>query len=80
VIVVAKDAGGNAVARLGDLARDVVTVRLGTRAELGRAVGKEVAALVGLTDRALAGRVLAIAGPEDAGTGETGSGEQTERT
>lgn len=63
-IVVARDASENALARLGGPAREATTVRVGSREELGRAVGKGVAVLIGLTDRELAARIVAAAGPE----------------
>ena len=58
LVVVARDAGHNAVARLGDPGSPVV--RIGSRDELGSAVGRDVAAVVGITERALADRVRSL--------------------
>lgn len=68
----ANDAAENAVRRLGQLVDEVPTVRIGSRESLGRAVGRGVAALVGLTDRELASRVVAL------GRGDIGSSSREE--
>jgi hypothetical protein len=47
-------------------------VRIGSKEDLGRAVGKGVAALVGLTDRELARRILILGGFGDAGNEKAG--------
>jgi len=59
-IVAARDASSNALARIGQLAWEVPSVRVGTREELGQAVGRGVAALVGVTDRELAARIVEL--------------------
>ena len=70
-IVAARDAADNALARLGGLKNEAPLVRIGSKEELGRAVGRGVAALVGLTDRELATRVVALGGSGDTGIGRT---------
>ena len=65
-VVAARDAADNALARLGELTKEVPTVRVGTRDELGQAVGRAVAALVGVTDRELAARIVELV--EESGT------------
>jgi len=58
LLVLAGDASDNAVARLGLSAREMVQIRCGTRSTLGRAVGREQVAVVGITDPTLARRLL----------------------
>lgn len=58
VLVVAGDASVNAVSRLGPEAREVARVTVATRAVLGRALGRGGVAVAGVTDAALAKRVL----------------------
>jgi ribosomal protein L7Ae-like RNA K-turn-binding protein len=78
--VVARDASDNAVARIGGLAGETEMVRLASREELGRAVGRGVAALVGLTDRELAMRIVAAArtGEQERNDGDGSSGRPRE--
>ncbi len=67
-IVVARDAGRNARARLGEILEEVPTVTVGTKDELGSALGRGVAALVAVTDRELGSRIVDLAGgPEVSG-------------
>ena len=68
-IVAARDAADNALDRLGGLIDEAPLARIGSKDELGRAVGRAVAALVGLTDRELATRIVALADAADAGIG-----------
>ncbi len=68
-IVAARDAADNALGRLGELKNEAPLVRIGSKEELGRAVGRGVAALVGLTDRELATRIVGLGGAGDAGAG-----------
>ena len=68
-IVVASDAADNAVARLGELADEAPLVSLATKEEIGRAVGREVVALVGVTDRELARRIVELGGSGRSGAG-----------
>ncbi|MDX1394775.1 MAG: hypothetical protein R3195_10290 [Gemmatimonadota bacterium] len=72
-IVVASDAADNALARLGELADDAPLVRMATKAEIGRAVGRDVVALVGVTDRELARRIIELGGSGRAGAGQEGN-------
>ena len=66
-VLVASDVGMNAVGRLGTLADEVRMIEVGaSREALGRAVGRSVAALVGLTDRELAARVVELVGADAA--------------
>ena len=65
-IVIARDAGANARGRLGEMLDDVPTVTIGTKEELGRALGRGVAVLVGLLDRDLAARIVELAAGRDA--------------
>ena len=58
VLVVAGDASDNALARLGPEVQAAARIRCGTRSTLGRAVGRAEVAVVGVTDRALAKRLL----------------------
>jgi len=60
-LVVARDASDRARRRLGETGRAVPTASVGTRETLGRSVGRPVAALVGITDRELARRIVAVA-------------------
>lgn len=57
-LVVATDASENAVARLGEEARSAPRVRVGSRATLGEAVGRAEVAVVGVTDAAIARRLM----------------------
>ena len=59
VLVVARDAAPNAVERVRGAAAGLRVVRLGTRQTLGRAVGRDSVALVGVTDTGFAGRLAA---------------------
>jgi len=74
VLVLATDASDNALARLGTIAEKAVLVRCGSRLTLGRAVGRGEVAVVGITDRALARRLLkeqeAPEGCDSPGAGE----------
>ncbi len=68
VLVIARDASPNAAGRAGDAGRSAPIVRVGTRETLGRAIGRPVAALVGITDRDLGDRIAAVtAGPRSGG-------------
>ncbi len=58
VLVVAGDASENAVSRLGPEARARPRVTVASRAALGRAVGRGEVAVVGVTDAALAKRIM----------------------
>lgn len=58
VLVVASDASDNAISRLGSAARDVPRITAGDRAELGRAVGRNEVAVAGVTDAALAKKIV----------------------
>lgn len=87
LIVIAGDAAASAPRRLGAEAEGVPRIALGTRVTLGRAVGRPVAALVAVTDRSLAGRILAVGGggaaaedPIDTEENQEGSGEPGGRT
>lgn len=60
-VVVAGDASARARRRLGEAGRAVPQAGVATRKALGRAVGRPVAALVGITDRELARRIVAVA-------------------
>lgn len=64
LVVVARDAGDNAVSRIrGALRRSgAPRVPIGTRAELGAALGRGPVAVVGVTDRGLAERIRRMAG------------------
>lgn len=64
LVVVARDATDNALGRLrGALERSgAVRVRLGSRADLGSALGRGPVAAVGVTDRGLAKRIRELAG------------------
>lgn len=64
MIIAARDAADNALARLGGLTKEVPTIRVGTREELGRAVGRGIAALVGVTDRDMATRIVELSDAE----------------
>ncbi|MDX1578825.1 MAG: hypothetical protein R3266_10075 [Gemmatimonadota bacterium] len=57
-LVVAGDAAESAVARLGRLADEVPRLSVGTRTALGRALGRGEVAVVAITDRRLAERIL----------------------
>lgn len=63
LVVLATDATDNAVGRIrGALNRSgAVRIRLGTRAELGSALGRGSVAAVGVTDRSLAERIRQLA-------------------
>lgn len=74
-IVIARDASGNARGRLGQILDEVPTVVVGTKEELGRALGRRVAALAGVLDRDLGRRVVELAsGTESAGDDVDGAG------
>ncbi len=59
-IVVARDAGGNALGRIPSLP-GVPVAKVGLRTSLGRSVGRAVATVVGITDRQLGERIGRIA-------------------
>jgi ribosomal protein L7Ae-like RNA K-turn-binding protein len=54
LLIVAKDASANALARLGSEGRNVPQMRLGTREILGKAVGRGEMVVAGITDSDLA--------------------------
>ena len=58
LLIVAKDASRNALARLGSEGREVPRVRLGTRETLGKAVGRGEMALAGIIDSDLAAKLI----------------------
>lgn len=58
LLVVAGDAAESALGRVGRVRDEVPVLRIATRSELGRAVGRGEVALVGLTDAALAKQVM----------------------
>lgn len=58
LLVVAKDASGNALSRLGSEARKVPRMRLGTRDMLGKAVGRGEVVVVGIIDSDFASRLV----------------------
>lgn len=60
--VVATDATPNAMKRIRSVLETSPAVRLGGKAELGRAVGRGPTAVVGVTDRGLAAEIHALAG------------------
>ena len=78
-LVVARDASERAGRRLGEAGRAVPTASVGTRETLGRAVGRPVAALVGITDRELAERIVAVAGGRAGGQAGTSARENQRR-
>ncbi len=60
-LVVARDAAPNALERVRAAASGLRVLRLGTLESLGRAVGRDSVAVVGVTDRGLARRLGAVA-------------------
>ena len=58
LLVVAGDASKHALGRLTPQARRVSRVTVATRSALGRALGRNGVAVVGVTDSALARRIL----------------------
>lgn len=80
LVVLAGDATDNALGRLrGALERSgAARVRLGSRAELGSALGRGPVAAVGVTDRGLAERIRRLAAGR-AGSGRDGPGRADER-
>ncbi len=82
LVVLAGDATDNALGRLrGALERSgAARVRLGSRAELGSALGRGPVAAVGVTDRGLAKRIRELAADRaGSGSGQDGHGRGDER-
>lgn len=83
LVVVARDATDNALGRLrGALERSgAARVRLGSRADLGSALGRGPVAAVGVTDRGLAKRIRELAaGGKGSGQGAPGRTDGRNRT
>ncbi len=79
ILVIARDAGGNARDRVLPLAdaSGVPHVECGTAASLGRALGRGRTVAVGVEDARLAARVRDLAAPETGS--EAGDGRRRER-
>ena len=78
LLVLARDASRHAVGRLAPEARVAPRVTVASREALGRALGRREVAVVGVTDKALAARILtgerAPAGDDDS-SGSSGDPE-----
>ena len=64
LVLLASDATENAVARVAGVLEGLPVLRRGTKAELGRAIGRGPTAVVGVRDRGLAEKMLGQAGRE----------------